>query len=527
MKKIIVLLCLFYSVVQNLFCQEWIKYYGQGQNGQCINIINDYDKGFVIGGMVNNYKYLWIVKTDINGNILWNKRLGDGIHDGGLGNIEKTNDNGYILCASWTKNNPSWDAFIIKLNPCGETEWCKALDTPDNYDMGLKVKQTPEGDYLLMGGYFRTNPESNTSLFKFNAGGDLLWHRFYPMDSVFYQDEPTDLLADDDGYLFVTSRYYPDPGSSSPAVIRHHFTKTDTSGNQLWDLVYGVNEYYYGGPWCLKKSLSGDYYEGGNHLTSNGTAVPGFVKIRPDGTRLYDADLMTGTYWGGISSIDFLQDSLLIMVGAWYTNSNTGYHVFFKSDTLGNLRKTKVLPKAEAGYWSACKTDDDKFIAVGNDYINNSWRVVTVKVNSDLEYDSLYTQPFTYDSLCPHPITSDTIDPNCDNVLVSVDEPFKKPETTQLKVYPNPTDKNVTIELPKYLVVTDNSGNVPATTIYHQWSSATLQAIDLQGKTVLQHEVANTGVPLQLDVSLLPAGMYQFRLVYRGKPVAGSKVVVK
>jgi len=108
-----------------------------------------------------------------------------------------------------------------------------------------------------------------------------------------------------------------------------------------------------------------------------------------------------------------------------------------------------------------------------------------------------------------------------------VDEPFKKPETTQLKVYPNPTDNELTVVLPKYLVVTDNSGNVPATTIYHQWSSATLQAIDLQGKTVLRKEVANTGVPLQVDVSRLPAGMYQFSLLYKGNRVAGSKVVVK
>jgi hypothetical protein len=108
-----------------------------------------------------------------------------------------------------------------------------------------------------------------------------------------------------------------------------------------------------------------------------------------------------------------------------------------------------------------------------------------------------------------------------------VDEPFKKPETTQLKVYPNPADKAITIELPKYLVVANNSGNIPATTIYHQWASAILQAIDLHGKTVLQQEVANTGAPLQLDISQLPVGMYQFRLLYKGKQVAGSKVVVK
>ena len=114
---------------------------------------------------------------------------------------------------------------------------------------------------------------------------------------------------------------------------------------------------------------------------------------------------------------------------------------------------------------STTKTFDDKFITVDDDTFNNKFRIVALKVNSDLEYDSIYTQPFTYDSLCPYPIVSDTIDPNCDNVIVSVDEPFKKPETTQLMVYPNPVDNIVTVELPKYLVVSNTSGNVPATTI--------------------------------------------------------------
>jgi hypothetical protein len=85
----------------------------------------------------------------------------------------------------------------------------------------------------------------------------------------------------------------------------------------------------------------------------------------------------------------------------------------------------------------------------------------------------------------------------------------------------------LTVELPKYLVVSNTSGNIPATTIYHQWSSATLQAIDLQGKMVLQQVVANNGVSLQLDISHLPAGMYLFRLLYKGSTVADCKVVVK
>jgi hypothetical protein len=513
----------------NVVAQDWIKYYGQGQKAVCRSITNDYDKGLVIGGMINNYTYSWIIKTDINGNIIWDKRYGNGEYSCGLENAEKTFDGGYIICGTWQKEDPDLDVFILKLDACAEIEWCKTLYTPGHYELCGKVKQTPEGDYILAANYFETTPFSRSSLFKFNSSGDLLWQQFYPLEYTYYNDDVYDLLVDNDGYVVLTTRYYPDPGTTMPVIERHHLFKTDTAGNLQWDLVYGADSYYYGGPWNLTKSNTGAYYEAGRHLQqSMSESSPAFIKVSAAGNPLYDADVMSNVYWGGLSSVDILQDSLLVMVGGYSPDPNTSYDAFFKSDTLGKLRKTKILqPKLSLGYGYACKTFDDKFVAVGIDAPNSNFNIVAVKVNTNLEYDSIYTQPFTYDSLCPHPIVSDTIDPNCENVIVSVDEPFKKPETTQLKVFPNPADSKLTIDLPKYLVVINNSGNIPATTVYHQWSSVLLQVIDMQGKIVLQQEVANTGAPFQLDISKLPAGIYQFRLLYHGKLVAGSKVVVK
>jgi hypothetical protein len=527
MKRLFVIVILILTTLVNyLSAQEWVHYYGQGQNAVSYSISNTYDKGAIIGGMINNFKYLWIVKIDVNGNVLWSKKIGNGVNDCSIRDIQQTIDGGYIVCGSWEVLNPINDAYIIKLNPCAEIEWCKVLNTPDNYDMGFRVSQTPHGEFVLMGGFFETDPVSNTSLFKFDSQGNLLWHQFYPLDSIYYQDQPKDLLIDNDGYLILTDRYYHDPDTVSPAIIRHHFTKTDTSGSVLWDLVYGTQQDYYGSPWCLKKSNSGAYYEAGFHLHSDMTARPAFVKLTSTGTTLYDSDIMDNIVWGGLSSIDIFEDSLLIMSGGYYPEDNLRYDVFFKTDTLGNLRKTKIIQSTSNGYNAGCKSSDSKFIAIGNDAYNGSWRIAAVKVNSELEYDSIYTQPFTYDSLCPYPIVSETINPTCDNVIVNVDEPFKEPLTTQLKVYPNPTDKLVTIELPKYLVV-QSKGNSGATTIHHQWSKATLQLLDIQGKIHIQREVSDSSVPLQIDVSHLPAGMYQFRLLYQGKLAGGSKVMVK
>ena len=488
-------------------------------------MIEDYDKGYDILGMINNYKYLWLIKTSVNGNILWDRKIGNGIYTNWAGNIEKTLDGGYIICGTWTKFNPSYDAFIIKLNACAEVEWCKTLITPTNYDMGLRVKPTPEGDYVLLGAYFMTDPISNVSLFKFNPTGDLIWHQFYPMDSIYYDDQPQDLVTDD-GYLISSARYYPDSGTVAPKIIRHYFVKTDTAGNQIWELVYGANKHFYGWPWAAKKSMNGSYYEAGNHINVNGNGSPAFVKVLKNGVQSYHSDVLSGMYWGGLSSIDFLYDSLIVMVGGWTINDTT-HDVFFKTDTLGNVKKIKELPRLSHSYWSTAKTFDNKFITVGMDAYNPTWKIYAVKVNSDLEYDSIYTKPFTYDSLCPHPIVSGTVDPVCNNVYVGIEEPFKNPETTKLKIFPNPASDHLTVEMPKYLVVSNTSGKIPSTTIYHQWGSVLLEIYDLFGKKILEKQVVRSETLLEIDVSPWPAGIYLCRLTFNKQTVGSAKVVVE
>jgi len=511
----------------NSFSQEWIRIYGQGQNAIVRNVSEDYDKGFNILGMINDYKYLWLIKSDINGYLLRDKKIGNGTYWIWSSNIERTPDNGYIVCGTWTKFNNSFDAFIIKLNSCAEIEWCKTLITPTNYDMGIRVKPTPEGNYIILGGYFATNPYSNVSLFKLNVTGDLVWHQFFPLDSVYYEDQPYDLLVDEDGYLIVTDRYCPDSGTTGPAVIRHHFIKTDTAGNQVWELTYGVNNHFYGWPWTVKKDISGDYYEVGNHLYLNGTANPAFVKVNHNGFQSYYKDLLSGLIWGGLGSIDFLQDSLLVMVGRWYTDPNTAHDGFFKTDTLGQVKKIKEIFLLTNGYDVGIKTFDDKFLALGSDATDGNWKFYAVKVNSNLEYDSIYTNPFTYDSLCSYTIVSDTIDPDCNNVYVGIDEPFKDSGITKLNIFPNPATDHCTFKIPKYLVVTNTTSNISSTTIYHQWYSTILEVYDLFGRKMMEKEVIREITSVEIDVSRWPKGIYLCKLSFINKVVGSVKMIIK
>ena len=110
------------------FCQDWIRYFGYGSQPHSSYCIEHYDKGYLLTGDINSYKYGWLIKTDINGNELWDIKIGDGNNQTSLSNVELTFDMGLIISGTTSIYNYTHsDPFIMKLNNCGGLEWCKAL----------------------------------------------------------------------------------------------------------------------------------------------------------------------------------------------------------------------------------------------------------------------------------------------------------------------------------------------------------------------------------------------------------------
>jgi hypothetical protein len=81
--------------------QNWPKIYGDQFDAYVMNVFEDYDKGLLIGGDVladfNTFRYAWIIKTDINGNVLWDKKYGTGVDQYYLERCVKTTDDGIVF----------------------------------------------------------------------------------------------------------------------------------------------------------------------------------------------------------------------------------------------------------------------------------------------------------------------------------------------------------------------------------------------------------------------------------------------
>jgi hypothetical protein len=518
--KFVILFFLFINSIISLKAQDWIRTYGNSYWAD--DIIEDYDKGYIILGTKTNAKYGWIIKTDINGNKIWDKHLGrNGQYLCFPNNIEKTIDNGYIIAGTITKYNNQQDAFIMKLNTCGELEWCRDIYTPTiPDDIGIRAKPTADGGYIFLGLLQDTSQTHRIHLYKFNNLGDLMWHQYCPPDSLLFNEEAVDVLVCPDGFIVTGDCYYPDPGQPpGTGWHRSYFLKTDTLGNMIWRLPYGITDYYYGYAATSIRNIIGKIYSLVVH-EENGVDKGALLKIGTNGDPYYNKDVFS--FNSGLSTVNWLSDTLLIIGGGWGINGSP-HPIMIKTDTFGNVLSYREFQSNAYSFKSTAKTFDSKFISISTDF-TDTIKIYAYKVNSELEDDSIYTNPYIYDSLCLHPILSDSIDPDC-GLIVNVEEPLIKPETHQLKVFPNPAASSVMVVFPKYLIRQNHMPGMMATTVYHQWTSTRLEIYDLKGSHLLSKEIPKNMEQLEMDISSWPPDMYYFRLVYKNETVAGEKVV--
>ena len=172
----------------------------------------------------------WLVKTDENGNMQWDKTFGGRKTDNGHG-ILQTNDGGYIISAiTKSYGAGSYDAWLIKTDASGNEQWNKTFGGT-NYDLAEKsVLQISDGGYLIVGSTYSYGAgKSDGWLIKTDASGNEQWNKTYGTENMEHLWEVH--VTSDGGYIMIGYAQ----GERSDAWV----VKTDANGNQEWDKKFG------------------------------------------------------------------------------------------------------------------------------------------------------------------------------------------------------------------------------------------------------------------------------------------------
>lgn len=377
---IILITCLLHSNIH--YCQGWQKLFGGTDTDIGYSVIQTNDFGYLITGTQyygtgTNYpgSFIYIIKTDSQGNLLWEKTCGDSGYFYGL-SLDTTADNNFVVYTSnnavtkmsmngdtlWTYNyNGPYQFYpggniihisasqyifcglvtdgilLIKLDSQGDTILTKIISTP--YDEGYTViHSTNDGGYVLSSdwaGY-------GISIIKLDSSLDTIWTK--PYTGIWSNSTHVFSPAGDNKFILTGS-----DDSLKPFII-----KMDSAGNQIWMKYYGnlapdsiFNDY----EGFSISELNGEYLVTGR-CTLGVSVYVYFLKTDTDGNLL--CERYFGPF-GGFSSGNFLNktfDGGSVIVGSSLAppfSASASYDIYLiKIDSSCNDSMLSIREKGDS-----------------------------------------------------------------------------------------------------------------------------------------------------------------------------------
>jgi len=392
MKNIILFLITNLSLT--LFSQpntEWKKTYGGSEFETAHSIIQTNDGGLIVAGFATsdnsgdvdgftNGKVGWIIKLDINGNLLWQKNLG-GDEEDMINSIIQTTDGGYIVAGESNSDNilPNYgdfDYWIVKLDSLGNTIWENKYGGTGQ-DRANSIYETADNGYIIAGESTSTDGDvtnnkgrSDFWVVKINNNGALLWEKSLGGSSFDTAQEIKQTT--DGGYIVVGTTY-----SSNGDVIGAHggqgidiwAVKLNNLGNIVWQKPLGGSGIEEG--YSIKQTSDGGYIIGGITDSLNGDVIGNdpnnrdnfwIVKLDHSGTIEWQkCPIFLGSDYG--RSIIETTEGDFIIAGYNYYDLYASNILVVKLDDLGNLIWYKSIGNP-ISFPGTGTTDDERAYAI-------------------------------------------------------------------------------------------------------------------------------------------------------------------
>lgn len=238
----------------------------------------------------------WLVKLDNSGNIEWEKTLGGTGIDEGC-SVKQTSDNGFILVGTTQSNNGDVsglhlgpnngsDIWLVKTDSQGNIEWQKCLGGTAT-EKGYDVVESNDGHFIVLGMSDSTNGDLTLNhgywdvwLVKLSSNGEMVLQKNFGGSGVEYGHS---LDLTEDGGLIFAGRSYSNDGD----VLGNHlwyYSSTDYSPDfwvvkldALWEIEWqkclGGNDEDFA--LSIKKTLDDGYIVAGTTRTQNNGDISG------------------------------------------------------------------------------------------------------------------------------------------------------------------------------------------------------------------------------------------------------------
>ena len=227
--------------------KEWDKTYGGTQDDIPRSVVQICNGGYALAGHTKSFGAgdfdAWLVRTDADGNDLWDKTYGDANEDR-VNSLIHTRDGGYAL-AGTTKSFGAGDSdfWLIKLapdevcveEPCGVVEEWVARYDAGSWDRARALAVDASGNVYVTGESNKAGTGWDYTTVKYDPNGNELWAAGYDGPGGGCEiDWCYALAVDGSGNVHVTGESWGgDVSGYDYATIKY-----DTNGIQQWAARY-------------------------------------------------------------------------------------------------------------------------------------------------------------------------------------------------------------------------------------------------------------------------------------------------
>jgi len=466
----------------------------------------------------------WLIKTDNNGNLIWEKTYGGSDSEGFSRIIPASDNTFYLLGLSFSSdgdisNDPypdSPDYWIVKIDSSGNIIWDKILGgnmgevlftgdaTIDGGVVAIGQTSSNDGDISVSYGGI------DTWIVKLSNQGELEWD--YTIGTDWFDTGQAILATSDGGYLIGSNSIILEGGIGNITCTPHTYGwvegvlfKLDSNLNVQWQRCYGGSNHdgFFGiieiedGYVLTGSTSSNDGDVSGWH----GESDAWIVKIDFEGNIIWQNPLGGSRTESG-SNILKTNDGALISVVSTYSND-------------GNVSGNHSMSEYDADIWLAKLNSEGELLSQqcfggdGNEIVE--FGIVKKSDNNFVIAGQTDYGP-SYDVGCtPHGGNWD-VDYWVFEIQDTLTSVVASPKFTGgVKVYPNPANDKVNFEF----------GNI------QNLQQAQLRCYDVFGSLLHSEAIVPGQKEAVLDISSWPSGMYVAVVYSNGGVVGKSKFVVE
>jgi hypothetical protein len=347
------------AVSEGELSAQWNKTYGGILDDYAFSVVQTIDGGFAIAGYTYSFGIggtdFWLVKTDGDGNMEWNKTYG-GVSDDFARSVVQTSDGGFAIAGYITNLSYDSDFWLVKTDVNGDIEWNKTYgETKTEY--GRSVVQTVDGGYVIAGQRGLPWTGASAWLVKTDGDGNMEWNKTYPGD---FDSGAFSVVQTSDGGFAIPGYTLTFWGDSDFWLV-----KTDANGNTEWDRQYGgTNDE---SPQSVVQTSDGGYAIAG-FTYSFGAGGTDFWLVKTDG----DGNMEWNKTYGG--TLDDYAGSVIqttdggYTLAGWTESFGAGSHDFWlvKTDGDGNMEWNKTYGGTQYdSAYSVVQTIDEGYAIAG------------------------------------------------------------------------------------------------------------------------------------------------------------------